>query len=83
VIPTRASCAVDTINARDTILLECPESVGGGLYMVIPTLGKLFLVSGVEVGAEVHEDKRIYLEGLSKLEGAAGAIQKEGIRGWR
>lgn len=57
--------------------------MGGGLYMVIPTLEKLFLVSGVEVGTEVHEDRKIYLEELSKLEGAANAIRKEGIEDWR
>ena len=57
--------------------------MGGGLYMVIPTLEKLLLVSGVEVGTEVHEDRKIYLEELSKLEGAANAIRKEGIEDWR
>ena len=57
--------------------------MGGGLYMAIPTLEKLFLVSGVEVGTEVHEDKKIYLEELSKLKGAANTIRKEGIEDWR
>lgn len=57
--------------------------MGGGLYMAIPTLEKLFLVSGVEVGTEVHEDKKIYFEELSKLKGAANTIRKEGIEDWR
>jgi hypothetical protein len=47
--------------------------------MATHALGELLVVSGVEVGAEVHEGGGIGLEGSQKPEEAPGGIQKERV----
>jgi len=61
------------------ILTRVPTVGGWFVLHGNPHVGQVVPGSGVEVGAEVHKDERIYPEELSKLEAAAGAIRKVGI----